>query len=77
MFLSPLNYSRFNGYSFLSFMLSPACSQACPVLNWLAFGQLPENPVVTPSSSVQVVYPSAKNKFLQSVTVEAVTTPTP
>jgi hypothetical protein len=46
-----------------------------PVVSWLAFGKLPENPVVTPSSTVQVIIPSAENKFLQSVTVEAITTP--
>jgi hypothetical protein len=46
-----------------------------PVVSWLAFGKLPENPVVTPSSTVQVITPSAENKFLQSVTVEAITTP--
>jgi hypothetical protein len=46
-----------------------------PVVSWLTFGKLPENPVVTPSSTVQVITPSAENKFLQSVTVEAITTP--
>jgi hypothetical protein len=34
-------------------------------------GCLGENPVVTPSNSVQVVTPSARNRFLNSVTVKA------
>jgi hypothetical protein len=42
------------------------------VTNWLAFSKLPENPVVTPTSSVQVITPSAENRYLNSVTVEAI-----
>jgi hypothetical protein len=46
--------------------------------NWLAFSKLPESPVVTPTNSVQVITPSAENRYLSSVTVEAIpTTPTP
>jgi hypothetical protein len=40
----------------------------------LTFGKLPENPVVTPTTSVQVIKPSAVNRYLESVTVEATTT---
>jgi hypothetical protein len=47
------------------------------VFEYFAFGKLPENPVITPGTTVQVVRPSASNRYLQSVTVEAVTTPTP
>jgi hypothetical protein len=45
-----------------------------PLGNWLTFGKLPENPVVTPTTSVQVIKPSAVNRYLESVTVEATTT---
>lgn len=49
-----------------------------PVVSWLLNGKIAENPVVTPSSTVQVVKPTAQNRFLQSVTVEAIpTTPAP
>jgi hypothetical protein len=49
-----------------------------PLTRWFAFGKLPENPVVTPTSSTQVVIPSAENKFLESVTVNPIpTSPTP
>lgn len=44
------------------------------VFNYFAFGKLPENPVVTPTTSVQVITPSAINRYLQSVTVNATTT---
>lgn len=47
-----------------------------PVFSYLAFGKIPENPVVTPSTSVQVVRPSAVNRYLQSVTVNATPTTT-
>jgi hypothetical protein len=47
------------------------------VFGYFAFGKLPENPVITPGTTVQVVRPSAANRYLQTVTVEAVTTPTP
>lgn len=44
---------------------------ASPLMNWLAFGKLAENPVVTPTTTTQVIYPSGANKYLASVTVEA------
>jgi hypothetical protein len=62
-----MNYPLFfNGYF----------STLNPLSRWFAFGKIPENPVVTPSSSVQVIRPSAQNRYLESVTVEAVTSPT-
>lgn len=45
-----------------------------PLQEWLLFGKLPENPVVVPTTTVQVVKPSSVNKYLASVTVEATTT---
>jgi hypothetical protein len=48
------------------------CTSLNPVVNWLAFGKLPENPIITPSATVQVVAPSAENRYLQTVTVEAI-----
>lgn len=47
---------------------------ASPIQQWLIFGKLPENPVITPSTSVQIVRPSSVNRYLESVTVEATTT---
>lgn len=49
-------------------------SSASPLATWLAFGKIAENPVVTPTTSVQVIRPSGANRYLQSVTVNAVTT---
>ena len=52
-------------------------TSASPLATWLAFGKIAENPVVTPTTSVQVIRPSGANRYLQSVTVEAVaSTPT-
>lgn len=42
-----------------------------PLQQWFLFGKIAENPIVTPSTSVQVITPSGVNKYLQSVTVEA------
>jgi hypothetical protein len=56
---------------------SSICGTGNPVFSWITFGKIPENPKVTPSSSVQVIRPSSANRYLQSVTVEAVATPTP
>jgi hypothetical protein len=68
--LSPLNYSSIT----YGGLLQARFCNLNPVASWLAFGKLPESPVVTPTSSVQVVRPSAENKFLESVTVEAIPT---
>jgi hypothetical protein len=63
-----------------------ACSTFCSVVNpnpnplgniitYITFRRIPDNPVITPGSNVQVVTPSSMNHYLQSVTVKAVTTP--
>jgi hypothetical protein len=43
-----------------------------PVFNWLINGRLPETRIVTPSDTTQIVTPSAKNKYLESVVIEPV-----
>lgn len=48
-----------------------------PLMQWLLNGKIAENPVITPSAEVQVVRPSSKNRFIESVTVEAIPTTTP
>lgn len=68
--ISPLCFPNLSYPTFLSNNLN----SIPPLTKWFAFGKLPENPVVTPTSSVQVVRPSAENKFLESVTVEAIPT---
>jgi hypothetical protein len=70
--LSPLNYSSI---TFGTFLRTSLCNIP-PLMNWLAFGALPENPVVTPNTTTQVVIPSAENRFLQSVTVKPIPTTT-
>jgi hypothetical protein len=48
------------------------------LIDWLVFGKIGENPVVTPTSSTQVITPTAVNRYLESVTVNPIpTTPTP
>lgn len=37
--------------------------------NWLIWGRIAENPVVTPTMREQVIMPSAKNRYLNSVTI--------
>jgi hypothetical protein len=44
------------------------------LVKWFAFGKLPENPVVTPNTTTQVIRPSANNRFLETVTVEPIPT---
>lgn len=48
-----------------------------PLMQWLLNGKIAENPTITPSTEVQVVRPSSKNRFIESVTVEAIPTTTP
>lgn len=62
-----LQYPFITPYSYVSMYTR----QLSPLGNWLAFGKLPENPIVTPSTSVQVIRPSGANRYLESVTVEA------
>jgi hypothetical protein len=52
------------------------CGNVNPIVRWLAFGKLPENPVVTPNTTTQVIRPSAENRFLETVTVEPIPTTT-
>jgi hypothetical protein len=69
--LTPLMFPNLTYGVILS---SRFCGNVTPLVNWLAFGKLPENPVVTPSTSTQVVRPSAENRFLETVTVEPIPT---
>lgn len=62
-----LQYPFITPYSYVSMYTR----QLSPLGNWLAFGKLPENPIVTPSTSVQVIRPSGANRYLESITVEA------
>lgn len=70
--ISPLFYSYFNAFSFASGFIQPRISTISPAISWIAFGKIAENPVITPNSTVQVVVPSAANRYLESVTVSAV-----
>lgn len=45
-----------------------------PLFQWLLNGKIAENPVITPGTEVQVVRPSGANRYLETVTVEAVST---
>lgn len=62
-----LQYPFITPYSYVSMYTK----RLSPLGNWLAFGKLPENPIVTLSTSVQVIRPSGANRYLESVTVEA------
>lgn len=68
-------FPNFSPLSLVEYMVMPGLN-ACnnPVFNWLTFGRIPENPVITPNGNTQVVYPSAKNRYIQSVTVKPVST---
>jgi hypothetical protein len=68
--LSPICYSSI---TFGTLLRSNLCGIS-PLMGWFAFGKLPENPVVTPSTVTQVIIPSAENRFLQSVTVNPIPT---
>lgn len=75
MFPCMLNYSSFTTMTNVECHVSRGmglCKN--PVFYWLAFEKLPENPVVSPSGSTQVVAPSAVNRYLQTVTVNPVST---
>jgi hypothetical protein len=67
---SIIQYRFFTPYDYMAMYVT----SASPLATWFAFGKIAENPVVTPTTSVQVIKPSAVNRYLQSVTVEAVTT---
>lgn len=68
-------YPYFTPLSLAEYTINPVL-ESCgnPVFNWLAFGKLPENPIVTPSNNTQYIQPSAKNRYLQSVTINPVVT---
>lgn len=68
--LSPLYFGNIS----YGVILGNRLHEVSPITRWLAFGKLPENPIITPTNSVQVVTASAENKFLQSVTVNAIPT---
>ncbi len=42
-----------------------------PVAEFLAYGKIAERPVITPGDSDIIVRPSAKNRYLEQVTVKA------
>ena len=68
-----LMYPCFNSETLVGRILEPSLiSCGNPVFKWLLCGRLPESPVVTPSSTTQTVVPTAKNKYLESVTVKPV-----
>lgn len=52
-------------------LISHFCPTAynSPLYNWLVWGRIAENPIITPSMRTQVVTPSGKNRYLDSVTV--------
>jgi len=71
-FPTPYTYCGINPLTYVSQLVTPSCSSS--IIGYLAFNKIPENPVITPANTTQVVYPSAKNRYLQSVTVLATTT---
>ena len=76
--LYPTQIPGITSFTLINQIIAPGLGNCGnPIFSLLTFGKLPENPVITPSASIQVVAPSAPNRYLQSVTVNAVTTPTP
>lgn len=72
-------FSPFNNYSLVTPFTYAAefCSAGVPVISYLLNMKLPENPVVSAATTTtQVITPSAKNRYIQSVTVEKVSTKT-
>jgi hypothetical protein len=70
--ISPICYPSFSQYSFMCSFCQPIVANISPAMTWIAFGKIPENPVITPNTTVQVVRPSSINRYLQTVTVNAV-----
>lgn len=58
-------------YTTPSILVDSFCStiKNTPIYNWLMWGRIAENPVITPSMQTQEVMPSAKNRYLNSVKV--------
>lgn len=70
-----VNFSNFSGKTLIEAVITPGFSAVTnPVFAWMTFGKIPENPVVTPTNAVQIISPSANNRFLQTVTVNAIPT---
>ena len=67
-----IQYRFFTPYDYMAMYVT----SASPLVTWLTFGKIAENPVVTPTTSVQVIRPSGVNRYLQTVTVEATGTTT-
>lgn len=73
----PTQYPVFTPLGLVGMIVNPGiCRCGNPVFNWLAFGKLPENPIVTPTTSTQLIAPTSVNKYLQSVTVKPIPTTT-
>lgn len=68
--LSPIVFPNIN----YGVILKGRLNHCNPITMWLTFGKLPENPVVNPNATTQVIIPSGKNKFLESVTVNPIAT---
>lgn len=62
-----IQYRFITPYNYVSMFIQ----NSSPLATWLAFGKIAENPIVTPSTEVQVIRPSGANRYLESVTVEA------
>ena len=73
--LNTLMYPCFNTEALVgTFLNGPIVSCGNPTFAWLLNGRLPETRTVTPNNTTQVVIPTAKNKYLESVTVNPVDT---
>jgi hypothetical protein len=66
----------FNSISLVNYLVGNRCGSGTWINNFLISNKIGENPVVTPSTSIQVIRPSAPNRYLESVTVNATTTST-
>jgi hypothetical protein len=68
--ISPLSCPTMN----YGVLLASTLTTLNPLTVWLTFGKLPENPVITPNTTTQVITPSAINRYLESVTVNPIPT---
>lgn len=75
--LYPTQIPYINPISLVSQIIGPGL-ESCgnPIFAMLTFGKIPENPVITPKSTMQLVTPSATNRYLQTVTVKSIPTTT-
>lgn len=68
-----LMYPCFNIEALVREIVCPSiASCGNPVFNWMLCGRLPETQTITPSDTTQVIIPTAKNKYLESVVVKPV-----